>query len=253
MKGKKNEDGTPNTFCYQNFEVRGFFSYDNKFDRITANRIRNCFVTALNEHAALPKVVVVVMDDNVLTDFDELRFNVTCNLEIMIKWIMREFEHILLTYKEYLPTKAKRANFPHVLWIAPPQHKNFSYDSNQGREKFTESMEFAVQQRKDMSCLKLVKIWDFEDGTLYKHDRKKFSAKGFSSYWGSVDSAVRYWHTAIMPKIGKKSKPGQATNRFQQTHHRGKPWMQKDKYKWRRQDQVPQYMSNDHRRLPTPT
>ena len=62
-----------------------------------------------------------------------------------------------------------------------------------------------------MSVLKMLKVWDSEDGDSVLFDSTRYTAKGLTNYWLSVDSAIRFWDVAMYPKIGlatkKKNKP----------------------------------------------
>ena len=59
-------------YVFQHFEVREYSS--NRFDSLFSNtigHIRNCFLKVVNEHAALPKIIVVVLDDELVFEFEK--------------------------------------------------------------------------------------------------------------------------------------------------------------------------------------
>ena len=162
MKGNKKEDGSYNTFTYQNFEVKGFFSYENSYERWAISRMRNALVTALNEHNSLPKLIVVIPDDDIIRDLRHVKSKMTKKLEKKTNWITRQMFRVISSYKDLLPQKAKRQSIPHVLWISPPTLRNFGEYNNENREKFTICLETAVDKQPNMSTLKLIKNWDYE-------------------------------------------------------------------------------------------
>ena len=69
FKNSKNKDGQHKTFTYNQFEVREFFT-DSQSNEITHNsvsgRILNQLIRALNMHSNLPKLIVCVLDDDIV-------------------------------------------------------------------------------------------------------------------------------------------------------------------------------------------
>ena len=117
---------------------------------------------------------------------------------------MREFEKVIDIYKDYLPDKAKKFGFPHILWIAPPNHKNFGSSNNSKRRNQTEALLGNVDRFKFMSALKLIKVWDPKDSNNYLYESDRFTSSGLTNYWKSVDSAIRFWNVAVLAKLQKQ-------------------------------------------------
>ena len=236
MKNNRNEHGQYNTFSYLNYEVRAYLtSYDHN-NKSALGRIRNSIINALNEHATLPKLMVVVQDDDILKSLPNIEYRAAA--QQIVEWLLREISRSLESYKEYLPKKSVRPNIPHLLWIAPPTHCNFPDLENYRREQYGKALEFAVTSYSNMSCLHMIKFWDHHDASAFLNEEKykRFTANGLTNYWLSVDSAIRYWATAICPKIGKKEKFQKGERPFKKAEH--------NKYKW--------YNKNQNQRLPTP-
>ena len=191
------------TYAFLHFEMHDFFSSRyTSHNRSTAGRIINQFIKALNEHNTLPKLVVVILDDDLITDIPN-NSSTFMKIRDIMKWLFRQFEHNLKIYKDFLPVKAKMALLPHVLWIAPPVHKYFR--NNRRCEMLTDCMQKHVKMYQHMSVLKLIKIWDPEDSSSYIYENDRFTSDGLVRYWLSVDSAIRYWNVAIFSKLGRKN------------------------------------------------
>ena len=182
----------------------------------------------INEHTVLPKLIVVVVDDDIIK-------NVPAH--IRSSELQRFYEHILNSllinirrsidaYKDILPNKAKRENIPHVLFIAPPSHTHFKELDNQKRSLFTVALANSVSLQKNMSMLKLLKIWNHEDGENFNKESNRYTATGLKRYWLSVDSAIKFWCTALSKKFDKKSN----NKTFQRPNHMEKK--QQQRYKW---------------------
>ena len=216
FKNNKTSDGAYNTYTFKHFEVREFLTskYSGNIRNIIS-RIRNGFVTAVNEHAVLPKLVVVILDDDIIqnasaSNGDNLSIHYRKILECLFRLVNRVFE----VYKDLLPEKAKRDNVPHILWMAPPTHKFFTEDSNTKRNHFTVSLASVVSQFKNMSMLKMLKFWDHNDSNLFMEENYKFTSAGLTIYWRSVDAAIKFWNVALAKKFEKNRKnPGQQNKR----------------------------------------
>ena len=111
---------------------------------------------------------------------------------------------MLTGYKDALPIKAKREFYPQLIWIAPPLNKNFA--NNHLRSIYMEVLENCVESYAQMCCLKLIKIWDEEDGSLYRKDQRQFTPDGYQAYWSSIDASVKFWHKTLSEILIKKQK-----------------------------------------------
>ena len=107
-----------------------------------------------------------------------------------MQYLLEQFHRDVVAYKEKLPTKAKREYIPHILWIAPPVHKYFY--NNEQRTRFARVLESLVQKYPEMACLQLKKVWNEQEGGLYLKDQSRFTDRGLSTYWLSVDAALNF-------------------------------------------------------------
>ena len=64
-----------------------------------------------------------------------------CKLELfkITKWLIKAFSKAISADNDVLPTKARHT--PHVLWMAPPTHKNFGNYNNDQRLIQTECLQ----------------------------------------------------------------------------------------------------------------
>ena len=179
-------------------------------------------VKALNEHNTLPKLIVMVLDDDITSEIrnDRERYG---NIKDITYWLISRTRQAIDTYKDYLPIKSKKSHWPHVLWISLPMHKNFSDDENKKRELFRDCLAREVKFAKGMTNLKMIKVWDFDDENNFIREANRFTSEGLAKYWLSIDSAIRYWCVAIYPKLDPGTAPKLSKKR---RIHR------QDKYHW---------------------
>ena len=194
---------------FYKFEVREFShnQYDSLY-RSTIGQIRNSLVKAVNEHSTLPKVVVAILDNDLvhtLPDSNKL-YETT---HVLSNWLMSEFDKVLESYKDLLPNKAKCPLHPQFLWIAPPMHKYFNCFNNKQCLIQGQCLVEIAKTKNNMTVLQMVKFWDHNDHNSFLRDQQRFTTEGLPNYWNSIDSAVRYWDTIVHPKIlgaAKKAK-----------------------------------------------
>ena len=125
------------------------------------------------------------------------------NTKKVLEWIVREYYRCITSFKDKLPSKAIRSDVPQVLWIIPPLHTNFEEIDNDCRKIFGDRLQRITSTYQGMTSLKLVKGWEYDDTKSYIKESKRFTSQGYNKYWSGIDSAVRYWCTAIWPKIAK--------------------------------------------------
>ena len=87
--------------------------------------------------------------------------------------------------------------------MLPPTHQYFGPANNGLRLQQGKCLLDIIKTKKDMSTLHMKKIWEHDDHNSFLKESNRFTTTGLSKYWLSVDSAIRYWNTAIAPKIGK--------------------------------------------------
>ena len=198
-------------FMIKEFEVSGF-NNDSKasYDINMISRFRNCFMGAITDQAILPKYVVIVPDNDIIKFFKwkmETRKRRDDNelvgaYECMLTWLMNQYSRLIMSQKDYLPKKAKKGDDPKFLWIEAPLNKNFK--DNDYRMKFNTGLRKSAEYHTNNYTLALKKLWDEEDSSLYCRDDKKYMAKGYETYWESVDKAVKYADTLMLKKEERK-------------------------------------------------
>ena len=82
-----------------------------------------------------------------------------------------------------------------------PTHMYFK--NNHKREIAKDHLLKEAKFYKNMSVLRMVKVWEEDNPNLFNNHSYRFTSEGLAKYWLSVDSTIRYWNTAIHPKLGK--------------------------------------------------
>ena len=169
----------------------------------TLGRLRNCLLPAIHKELKFLKIIVMVLDDDLIHDTKRESMGLVKIYGRTLEWLMSKLHKTITVYKEYLPNKARRYKYPHLLCICPPLHRYF-YNNSQ-RLRFAESLEIVTSQYIEMSALSLKKIWDEEDTHLVIKDKQRLSARGEISYWQAVDATVKYWDNKFSRDLHQQS------------------------------------------------
>ena len=106
------------SYARRNFEISVYTT--NLFlsnERNMLTRHRNLLVTALRDHKPLPKMIIVVLEDDFIRNF---KYKATISTYTRaLKWIMREYKKLIDIYKDFLPRKAQKLHYPHFIWVKP--------------------------------------------------------------------------------------------------------------------------------------
>ena len=183
----------------------------NSLNPIAASRVRNALMTGLNAATYIPKLIVVILEDDILNaihisknDEDIKNKIITEMSKETIKWLMREFWRCTMSLNEFLPDKSRQVGWPHFLWVLPTQHKNYS--NNYWRGIFADCISTEAVKYGNVSALDLKQVWDFEDGSIYPCHSKRFSYKGYDIFWQAVDRTVRYGEMILDKRMQGKTK-----------------------------------------------
>ena len=179
----------------------------------------------------LPKIVVIVPDDDILKTFGEEILADTTGFQQpcckIINFIMTEFDRSIASFRENLPAKCIRnQGYPYFLWIHAPLHDNFT--NNSARFLFNKALDDMVKVHSSTYSLELKKIWDRSGENLYLKSGR-FSVSGYKSYWEAVDKTVRYFDSVMIKKFEKKQFINSQKGQFSQKGQ----YVQKGQFRWK--------------------
>ena len=184
------EEVIPPSFIKNQFDIH--MSCNSKFTSPTTNmlvRIQNSFVAAINKHISLPRYILIILEDDLITF---LNFTGPGAADIFGKWIVclaGKFKEAIADRKKQLPDKAKCEEEPCIYWVAAPLHKYFSHDRNEIRKAFNFALTSSLKET-DMRVIKLKKHWEFENRSLVAGDR--MTEQGMYQYWEAIDAAFQF-------------------------------------------------------------
>ena len=98
----------------EHYEVNGFHNNkDASTDQNILSRFRNNFMGAISDQSGILRIVVIVPDADLIKAFKYRKEDdVIIGYTRIIKWLMTQYNWMVVTQKEYLPGKCKRADEP---------------------------------------------------------------------------------------------------------------------------------------------
>ena len=217
-------------YCMENFNVTGYVSDDYSSNNLNIiSHLQNGLALAIKQEILLPKIITVVPDDNLISFMEgtNQESGLTKPLGRIIDAVMREYNNLINIQKEFLLKKAKKADYPKIVWIEPPLHANFN--NNTERRKMIRAMNDVVKFHDNNFMLWLKKVWDAENLNLFSKKYNCFTNEGYTTYWRAVDTTLKFADTILFKK--KKDWKPQGPHIQAGKHHQ-------DIYHWRRQDDV---------------
>ena len=212
-----------NAYAKAYFDVSGFFSNFLSDNPSILSRIGNLLVQAIEsknntKYLPLPKIVVIVLDDDLIKALcsSENMKGFSKPMSRLLNFLMTEFECNVESFKENLPAKCVKSDFPHFLWIQVPLHENFG--NNSLRFKFNKCLEDTARLHQNCSTLRLKKVWDTNDSNLFIKESQHFTAEGFRCYWEAVDKTRRYCDSVLLKKQEKKKQKAVLSAKFSIMH-----------------------------------
>ena len=198
-------------YMKENFDITAFKT--NEYDshiRSMLGRIRNELTKAVNKSSNLPTIILFVLDDDIvrMTDIKSTT-NASDYFSPVMNWLINEVQKIIAARKDQLPNKALNPQEPRIYWVEAPQHKNF--ENNLFRRKFNSSLQNVVDLQKDMRMMRLKKVWDYDDSSLFRNEH--FTSDGLVKYWEAIDSSLHFNENifqktgSFTPKPAQSSKP----------------------------------------------
>ena len=164
-----------NGYVQAHFDTKGFFTNFLCENPSMICRISNLMSAAIQQKSGdkkllpLPKIIVIVLDDDVIKCFNRHDAQgLSKPFSRIINHIMTEHERCISAYKEYLPAKCLKEDYPQILWIQAPYHDSFT--NNEHRYRFNRSIEEATRFHGQVHTLMLKKVWDPKDSSFFAQE-----------------------------------------------------------------------------------
>ena len=161
-------------------------------------RITNSLIKAMKDEAAVPKILVVVLEDDIIRYVNFNDYRVTTLFGRVIEFLSTTVRQVIDQFKEqYLPTRAKKEQYPMIIWITPTIHMH--YRNNNLCRKFANEMESQVPTNHHAFCSDV--LWNSQSPAVVNDMTGKMIPAGIRRYWHAVDRLIRYANTYFFDSV----------------------------------------------------
>ena len=189
-------------------------------NRNVIRRIKNNFIEAINKNLLLPKIVIIVLEEDLLKAINHYKVGASLAIEPCVHWLMSELHELSTKYKTKLPTKARKFRYPQFLWISAVFHDGFK-SGNYYREKFNTCLMQTSSKFREMHVLHL-SAWNTQDsGNMSNFS---FTPHGHMKYWSAVKNAFQAWDKHQM----RNNIPARIINHTDRCNSKGR----NDRFHW---------------------
>ena len=145
-------------FMKENFQLEAFSvkSYKSNMKNALA-RVRSQFCKALESSHLLPRIIVVVLDNDMIRHFKADDEGISLILKEIMIWLFKEVDKLINRRKRELPQRSKRNDYPQIFWVEAPQQVNFT--DNLARRKFNSVVQSTAGAYDYMKIIRMKKIW----------------------------------------------------------------------------------------------
>ena len=153
-------------------------------------KLLNALISAMKGESALPKYIVMVLEDDTIQYLNYNDFGVTAMFGKIFNAINTELRRGVMQFRDqYLPKKATRPDWPQIIWVYPSLHANYS--NNSLRKKFSNEMEKIVDFHPTAHVCKLARCdWDTERDHLVDKESGDITTNGKRRFWHAVDKLL---------------------------------------------------------------
>ena len=178
-------------FAKKNFDFDVFCGsrYENNEPNLI-KRVIYSLAVAFNRHIKLPRFIIVMLDNDIISWMGYSGFRVSRILGSLLECLVNIIEKMIADRKAELPTKAVKFNYPIVYWAVSPRHIYFL--DNELRKKFNLCLEAVIKQKAHMHVLKIKEIWDEHDDLLVNKSSGTFTSMGKKHHWRAIDAAFKF-------------------------------------------------------------
>ena len=212
----------------------------------------------------MPKYIVVILDNDLIEYLEYTGPNEGTSYGEWIEHLVEIFNDNFKKCKKLLPSKAVREDYPWTYWVTLPHHKYFR--DSESRSVFNKSLESVIKTQPNMRLIRMKEIWNYNNRNLVDKPTGHISFEGLSTYWCSIDAAVKYNVRKHEQFTSKKGGSSAAANEVTATTSHNSNQQEKkfkdplpqffkrrnDKYHW----SAKRYPSSSYpngRKLPTPS
>ena len=215
-------------YIYQYYNVKGYFHEYNSHIDTAIGRIYNSMVFGLNENTFLPKYVIFIIDQDIITCGNIYNFGSGTAIEMQLKHLVKEIKRWLMARREDLkfrrPGALAPSMEPRLIWVEmirrPYTEEPRQANILKQRKKFNEILSSILMYEKYMYLMQI----PVELSSRNFLPNGNLTQEGKDGYWLKLDEIMKKFDrgdVTLKPWEDYKS-GGNKQHNGKQQHHKGK-------------------------------
>ena len=225
-------------------------------NRFLTGRICNGMIYLFNTSINMPKMVFVILEDDMINYTPVQGVGAAEHYEVYIEDIIRDFNRIVNSFKQIIPKSATRCNWPKLIFINATLHRN--YNNYRLHKEFNEVLDTVTNHHNNVWSAKLLQLWDENDINLFLKHEQRFTKDGLDVFWSAVDRTIAFCNRRMECEEAKYSRQQNAAVNNKNKENADRPQNDRNssprdrKIFWNRGDHSGKYNGGPRRRLPKP-
>ena len=179
----------PIPYIYDYYNVKLYTANPLSEIRNTMTRLVNSLTKALNDATMLPRIILIIPDDNILRHIKDLT-DIKPVCVGVINWIMNEMDKVIQSKKDQLKQRkagAIAAGEPKMIWVAMINRMNICSKLLSVRSEFNKAIEACMANRSGHYFLDVAsKIEELG----YFNQEHKLNEDGKTRLWKEIDYMI---------------------------------------------------------------
>ena len=160
-------------------------------------RIRNAVVNLVNKQLCLPKWIIIVPENGVISgqNYNKIKDGPTLFYGSLLEWCMTSHDKLFEDFKRHFTTPALKHGWPHIMWVLPSLHVQWS--NINARKKFNRSLVKVAASHESTITVDLETNWNFNDTNYVIPFNQRFTSDGYATYWQAMDQVIKWADTKV--------------------------------------------------------
>ena len=191
------------TYTANHYEAISISDSNPSHDESVPGKLVNNFINTYNLRQKLPKWIIIVLENDLIRNL-KYEFAVESSYETVITWICNQLNAARESMRDKLPFKAKKFEFPHIIFIEPTLHRN--YTDLDLRTSFLRSLKTVISRYQNIMTLRIEQDWDDNNDDYFSGREKRYTSTGLKKFWSGIDKALMYADSKVLRNHGKPLK-----------------------------------------------
>ena len=159
------------------------------------SRLCNALIKGFNTAQNMPKLVVVVLENDMINEVKDRKANPNYLHEHYGKYLeelIKTFHKTKDQFAKLVPINGKRPGWPTLVFIKATLHRSYKTKEYEERVKFNKTLEIIAKIHTDVWALPLLQVWDENNLNIFTKEEDRLTSDGLKILWRAIDKTITY-------------------------------------------------------------